>query len=115
MNCPRRVVRDKLSRNLLNNGGEPVENVLLEREPVECILHGVTDMAKLGDAANHPSIRPKNTIQGLQSNLMEATVERGAMIYTVNYKLRWQLKKKKESGRPHTLGASGISKSESEQ
>jgi len=37
-------------------------NALPEREPVECISHELTDMSKLGNAANHPSSHPKNAI-----------------------------------------------------
>ena len=68
-----------------HNGGESIENVLPDREPVECISHVFTDMAKLVDAANHPSSRPKNTIL-LESDLREATIERGTMIDTIDYK-----------------------------
>jgi len=52
---------------------------------VECISHVFTDMAKLGDAANHPSSCPKNTIQGLQSDLKEATIERRTMVDAIDY------------------------------
>ena len=53
---------------------EPIVNALPDSEPVECISHDFTDMSKLGNAANHPSSRPKNGILGLQSDLREATV-----------------------------------------
>jgi len=49
-------------------------------------------MAKLGDATNHPSSHPKNTIQGLQSDLREATMERGAMVDMIDYEGMDQLK-----------------------
>src|SRR6218665_4158838 len=45
-----------------NNGGEPIVNALPDREPAECISHEFTDMSKLGNAANHPSSRPKNAM-----------------------------------------------------
>jgi len=32
----------------------PIENALPDREPAEGISHEVTDMAKIGNAANHP-------------------------------------------------------------
>src|SRR6218665_1361952 len=43
-----------------HNVGEPIVNVLPDTEPVERISHEFTDMSKLGNAANHPSSRPKN-------------------------------------------------------
>ena len=45
-----------------NSGGEPIENAVADREPVEGISHEVAYMAKLRYAANRPSSRPKNTI-----------------------------------------------------
>jgi len=68
-----------------DNGGESIEYALPDREPVECISLVFTDMAILGDAANHPSSHPKNTIQGLQSDSREATIERGTMVDMIDY------------------------------
>ena len=36
---------------------------LPDMEPAECISHEFTDMSKLGNAANHPSSRPKNPMR----------------------------------------------------
>ena len=58
---------------------------MTQNQLVECILHVLTDMSKLGDAANHRSSHPKNTIQGLQSDLREAPIERGTMVDTIDY------------------------------
>jgi len=68
-----------------DNGGESIENVLPDREPVKCISRVISDVSKLGNTTNHPSSRPKNIVQGLQSDLREATVERGAMGNAINY------------------------------
>jgi len=74
----RRVTKDTMP----DNRGDPVEEALLNWEPVEYIPHVVCDMAKPRPImrANHASSRPQNTIQRLQSNLRESTVERRAII-----------------------------------
>src|SRR6218665_2685117 len=72
----RRVTKDTMP----DNRGGPVEDALLNWEPVEYIPHVVYDMAKPTHTTNHASSRLQNTVQRLQSNLRESTVERRAII-----------------------------------
>ena|SRR6218665_3240421 len=62
----KQVSRHNAKDTTPDNERDPIENILLDREPVECISHVIPDVAKLGDATNHPSSRPKNTIERLQ-------------------------------------------------
>ena len=58
--------------------GDPAMDALLNWEPVEYIPHVVCNMAKPRHSTNHASNRPRNTVQRLQSNLRESTIERRA-------------------------------------